>query len=61
MCGIVGYIGYNNAKDILLNDENKTKYFDEMLEKSVQIAKANEFVKDGDTVKILEWEFEWYE
>ena len=26
MCGIVGYIGYNNAKDILLNGLKKLEY-----------------------------------
>ena len=45
-----------------IGDNESYHYMEKMLKKlGIEQALKDKGVKDGDTVKILEWEFEWYE
>ena len=45
-----------------IGDNESYNYMERMLKKlGIETALKEKGVKEGDTVKILEWEFEWYE
>ena len=45
-----------------IGDNESYAYMEKMLKKiGITQALKDKGVKEGDTVKILEWEFEWYE
>lgn len=45
-----------------IGDNESYNYMEKMLKKlGIEQALRDKGVKEGDTVKILEWEFEWYE
>ena len=45
-----------------IGDNESYHYMEKMLKKlGIDTALREKGVKEGDTVKILEWEFEWYE
>ena len=45
-----------------IGDNESYHYMEKMLKKlGIEQALKDKGVKEGDTVKILEWEFEWYE
>ena len=45
-----------------IGDNESYHYMERMLKKlGIEEALRAKGVKEGDTVKLLEWEFEWYE